>query len=228
MAMDFVDLWIMGKRYRVPSVLTVQKAMEYAGFQITRGCGCRGGVCGACAMVYRSPGSYKIKVGLACVTQIEDGMMIVNLPYFPSQKAIYDIAELTPTAETLFKAYPEIGRCLQCNTCTRMCPQDIPVMDVMAAAQRGEIRKAAESSQECVMCGLCASRCPAELSPYLVAIVCRRLYGRYFFPPYAHVIRRLEQIDSGEYDEEMERLLTLSEEELREEYKKAQADKQVI
>jgi ferredoxin len=78
------------------------------------------------------------------------------------------------------------------------------------------------------MCGLCAARCPAEISPYYVAILCRRLHGRYLFPPYAHVIRRLEQIDCGEYDQEMERLLHLNEEELREEYKKAQADKQVI
>jgi len=78
------------------------------------------------------------------------------------------------------------------------------------------------------MCGLCASRCPAELSPYLIAMLCRRLYGRYLFPPYAHVIRRLEQIDGGEYNQEMERLLNLDEEQLREEYKKAQADKQVI
>lgn len=226
--MELVDLSIMGKKYRVPSTLTVQKAMEYVGFQIIRGCGCRGGVCGACAMVYRVPGDYKIRVGLACVTRIEAGMMIVSLPYFPSNKATYDLEKETPTGETVLKRYPELARCLQCNTCTKMCPQEIAVMEVMAASLRGDIRKAAELSQECVMCGLCASRCPAELSPHLIAILCRRLYGRYLFPPYAHVIRRLEQIDRGEYDQEMERLLHLGEEDLREEYKKAQADKQVI
>jgi succinate dehydrogenase/fumarate reductase-like Fe-S protein len=226
--MDFAEIVIMGKRYRVPSVLTVQKAIEYVGFQIIRGCGCRGGVCGACAMVYRKPGSYKIEVGLACVTQIEDGMMIMSIPYFPSNKAIYHLENLTPTGEVILKLYPELCRCLQCNTCTKMCPQEIPVMEVMAFSLRGDIRKAAELSQGCVMCGLCASRCPAELSPYLIAMLCRRLYGRYLFPPYAHVIRRLEQIDRGEYEQEMERLLSLDEEDLRQEYKKAQADKQVI
>ena len=86
--MDIVDIFIMGKRYGVPSDLTVQKAMEYAGFHIIRGCGCRGGVCGACAMVYRTPESHKIKTALACVTQVEEGMTIFNLPYFPSQKAV--------------------------------------------------------------------------------------------------------------------------------------------
>ncbi|OGP87814.1 MAG: 4Fe-4S ferredoxin [Deltaproteobacteria bacterium RBG_16_48_10] len=226
--MELIEILIQGKKYRVPAELTIQKAMEYAGFQIVRGCGCRGGVCGACAAVYRTHGNYKIKVGLACVTQVEEEMMITNLPYFPSNKALYRLENLTPSGETLSTFYPELYRCLGCNTCTKMCPQEIPVMEVVAACQRGDIRKAAELSQECVMCGLCAARCPAEISPHLVAILCRRLHGRYLFPPYAHVIRRLEQIDRGEYDQEMERLLHLNEEELREEYKKAQADKRVV
>jgi ferredoxin len=226
--MELVEIFIQGKKYLVPSGLTIQKAMEYAGFQIVRGCGCRGGVCGACATVYRTAGDYKIKVGLACVTQVEVGMMVLNIPYFPSNKALYQLEHLTPSGETLSRFYPELYRCLGCNTCTKMCPQEIPVMEVVAASQRGDIRKAAELSQECVMCGLCAARCPAEISPHLIGILCRRLYGRYLFPPYAHVIRRLEQIDRGEYDQEMERLLNLNEDELREEYKKAQADKRVV
>lgn len=226
--MELIEIFIQGKKYCVPSGLTIQKAMEYSGFQIIRGCGCRGGVCGACATVYRTRGDYKIKVGLACVTQAEEGMMIVNIPYFPSNKALYFLEDLAPTGETVSKLYPELYRCLGCNTCTKMCPQDIPVMEVVATSQRGDIRKAAELSQECVMCGLCAARCPAEISPHFIAILCRRLYGRYLYPPYAHVIRRLEQIDRGEYDQEMGRVLNLSEDELREEYKKAQADKQVI
>ena len=101
-------------------------------------------------------------------------------------------------------------------------------MEVVAASQRGDIRKAAELSQECVMCGLCAARCPAEISPHFIGILCRRLYGRYLYPPYSHVIRRLEEIDCGEYDQEMGKLLNLGEGALREAYKKAQADKQVI
>jgi len=50
---DTVPIFIMGKRYLVPDALTIMKAMEYAGYQFIRGCGCRGGVCGACATVYR-------------------------------------------------------------------------------------------------------------------------------------------------------------------------------
>ncbi|MCK5552939.1 MAG: 4Fe-4S dicluster domain-containing protein [Deltaproteobacteria bacterium] len=218
----------MGRKYRVPSSLTVQKAMEYAGFQIIRGCGCRGGACGACAMVYGGPGNYKIRTGLACVTLVEQGMMVLNMPHFPSRKGVYDIENVKPMAENIAKLYPEIARCLGCNTCTKMCPQDIPVMEVVAAASVGDIQKAADLSMECVMCTLCAAKCPGELSPHYIALLCRRLYGKYLVPPYPHVIDRLKQLDSGECDEEMDRLLELNPEELRGEYRRAQADKRVI
>ena len=42
-----VDIYIMGKRYEVPESLTIMKAMEYAGYRLIRGCGCRSGFCGA-------------------------------------------------------------------------------------------------------------------------------------------------------------------------------------
>ena len=68
---SIVPVFIMGKRYEVPRSLTIMQAMEYAGFKFIRGCGCRGGICGACATVYRKPGDYKIYVGLACQTVVE-------------------------------------------------------------------------------------------------------------------------------------------------------------
>ena len=53
---ELIPIYLMGKRYDVPPSLTIQKAMEYAGYQLVRGCGCRGGICGACGTVYRLPG----------------------------------------------------------------------------------------------------------------------------------------------------------------------------
>ena len=44
---------ILGKKYEVPAGLTIMKSIEYAGYRLTHGCGCRGGVCGACATIYR-------------------------------------------------------------------------------------------------------------------------------------------------------------------------------
>jgi ferredoxin len=179
-------------------------------------------------MVYGVPRDYKIKTGLACVTLVEQGMMILNIPHFPSRKAMYHVENVKPMAESIVKLYPEIARCMRCNTCTKMCPQDIPVMEVVAAASGGDIQKAAELSMECVMCGLCAAKCPGELSPHYIALLCRRLYGRHVVPPYPHVIDRLKQLDSGEYDEKMDKLLELDADDLREEYRKVQADKRII
>ena len=153
-----VRVYIMGKRYEVPEGLTIQKALEYAGMRLLRGCGCRGGFCGACGTVYRTEGDYKLKVALACQTVVEDGMYLTQIPFYPANKAFYDIEELTPTLESLVQQYPEVMRCVQCNTCRKVCPQEIEVMQYIAAAMRGDIAKLADLSFDCIMCGLCASR----------------------------------------------------------------------
>jgi hypothetical protein len=36
-----IDIFIFGQRYEVPEELTILKAFEWAGFQLTRGVGCR-------------------------------------------------------------------------------------------------------------------------------------------------------------------------------------------
>ena len=51
-----VNIFLFGKKYAVPEELTIMKAMEYCGYQLVRGCGCRNGFCGACATIYRIKG----------------------------------------------------------------------------------------------------------------------------------------------------------------------------
>ena len=70
---QMVNVFIMGKQYKVPASLTIMKAFEYAGYKLIRGCGCRNGFCGACATVYRIKGDRELKVCLACSTQVEEG-----------------------------------------------------------------------------------------------------------------------------------------------------------
>ena len=53
---NMVNIFLFGKQYQVPDDLTIMRAMEYAGYQLVRGCGCRNGFCGACATVYRIKG----------------------------------------------------------------------------------------------------------------------------------------------------------------------------
>ena len=44
---NMVNVYFFGKKYSVPGDLTIMTAMEYAGYTLTRGCGCRHGFCGA-------------------------------------------------------------------------------------------------------------------------------------------------------------------------------------
>ncbi len=78
-----ITVFIMGKGYKVPAEATIMGAIEYAGYQIKRGAGCREGFCGACATVYRMPGDYKIYTGLACTTLVEEGMWLTQMPAIP-------------------------------------------------------------------------------------------------------------------------------------------------
>ena len=139
---DTVTIHVMGKKHTVPADLTIMKAMEAAGHQFKRGAGCRGGFCGACATIYRTKGSYKLQGALACQKIVEDGMYIAQIPFSPAEKKTYDIGELRPDASTFLEYYPEIARCLSCNTCTKACPQDIEVMDYVQAALRGDVEEA--------------------------------------------------------------------------------------
>jgi len=215
---NLVPIYIMGKRYDVPSSLTIQKAMEYAGYQLVRGCGCRGGICGACGTVYRFPNSYRIEVGLACQTVVEPDMYIAQLPFFPGNKAEYDIEKLEPTGATIAKYYPEIYKCVGCGTCTRSCPMDIDVMDYISRAIRGDIAGTAKLSFDCVMCGLCAARCPAEEVQYNIAILARRLYGRHIAKRASHVQKAVEYVEQGRFKKGIEQLKKMSVEELKEIY----------
>jgi heterodisulfide reductase subunit C len=213
-----VNIYIMGKKYEVPDSLTIMNAMEYAGYQLVRGCGCRAGFCGACATVYRIAGDYDLKVGLACQTKVEHDMYLAQIPFFPSQKSEYNIQELKANAEQIAKFYPEIYRCIGCNACTKVCPQDLKVMQYIGYAQRGQIDKCADESFDCVMCGLCASRCPAQIVHFNVGILARRLYSRHIAPPAQHLAKRVEEILSGKFDDEMEALMKAPDAELRQRY----------
>jgi succinate dehydrogenase/fumarate reductase-like Fe-S protein len=216
---ELIPVYIMGKRYMVPSSLTIMKAMEWAGYKLIRGVGCRGGFCGACATTYRVLGDPKLYFGLACQTVVQPDMYLAQIPFFPAQRSTYDITQLEPTATTLFSTYPEVLRCLGCGACTKACPQDIDVRTYMAAGMRGDIARMADLSFDCIMCGLCAVRCPAEEAQYNIAILARRLYGRYLAPRSDHLRERLEEIETGKFDVEIEKLRGLDEEELMARYK---------
>lgn len=213
-----VPIYIMGKKYEVPATLTIMKAMEHAGYQYIRGCGCRGGVCGACATVFRKAGDYKIYTGLACQTVVEPEMYLTQIPFYPANRAGYDFAETEATPESVFKLYPELFRCVACNSCTKVCPMDVEVLDYVSALKRGDIEAASEISFDCIQCGLCASRCMGEMAQYHIAQLARRLAGSKLTPRAEHLEKMVDAIDAGTFDDELAKLKAMGEDELKKVY----------
>jgi heterodisulfide reductase subunit C len=215
---EMITVLIMGKAYKVPADATIMGAIEYAGYQIKRGAGCREGFCGACATAYRLPHDYKIYTGLACTTLVQDGMWLAQLPAIPAEKPIYDINELEPDVTAFQKIYPEIFRCVACNTCTKACPQDLEVMDYIQAAIRGDIEMVMDLSFDCLSCGLCAIRCPAEITQFNVGILAKRLYGKYLSKESEQLEKRIKEVIERKFDREFKQLMKMTKDELKKKY----------
>ena len=75
---EMITVYLYGKKYTVPSSLTIMEAFEYSGYQLVRGCGCRNGFCGACATIYRIKGETTLHGCLACSTKVEDNMCVAS------------------------------------------------------------------------------------------------------------------------------------------------------
>lgn len=220
-----VNIYILGKKYSVPNTLTIMESMEYAGYQLKRGCGCRSGFCGACATIYRVKGNKDMKVVLACQSKVENEMYLTQIPFFPGEKGIYDLNNLEATGETIGKYYPEIYKCIGCNSCTKGCSQSLNVMQYIGYAQRGELEKCAHSSFDCVSCGICATRCPAGITHYNVGLLARRLTGKYISPISEHLESKVQEVIEGKNNESLNKLMTMRTEDLKDLYNNRDMEK---
>ena len=212
-----VTIRILGRAIEVPVGLTIMKAMEYGGFRLVHGVGCRGGFCGSCSILYRMADDYRLRPALACQTTVEDGMVLAAIPFVPVNRAHHAMAGIDfAEATTLLAArYPELARCVECNTCTKACPQELQVMDYVQLALRDDWEGVARESFDCIQCGLCALRCPADIGHYHVAQLARRAYGLRRVDPSPQLLERVSEIEAGSHRAELERLVAMQTDGLR-------------
>jgi len=210
-----ITVEIMGRSYQVPEGLTMLQAMWHAGLELTRGVGCLGGVCGACSATYRTKDDIKIKSTLACQTLIEDGISFSLVPtYYPNRKVVYDFKEMEDPKQALFHYYPETALCRNCDTCTLACPKGIDVRAAVWKAAFGDFEECAEHFMPCVMCSLCVPVCIADIAPNQVGVFVRRAQGIFFEKKSPQLKNRVNEIESGTFDQEWDRVLSLSDTEL--------------
>ncbi|MBR5251094.1 MAG: 2Fe-2S iron-sulfur cluster binding domain-containing protein [Clostridia bacterium] len=220
-----VNVYLFGKKYTVPKNLTIMTAMEYVGYQLVKGCGCRNGFCGACATFYRIKGDKQLYTCLACQTKVVDEMYIATLPFFPLKKSVYNLDKISLDQSIMMQLYPEIYSCIGCNACTKACPQGLNVKQYIADAQKGDFKSCAQESFDCVMCGICSSRCPAEISHQNVAMLARRINGKYLSPISNHLEERVYQVKNGDYNDLIEALMQKPIDELKELYNNRDIEK---
>ena len=222
---NMINVYLFGKKYQVPAGLTIMTAMEYAGYELVRGCGCRNGFCGACATIYRIKGESELHGCLACQTEVQENMYVATLPFFPLEKRVYSIEEIRPDQQIMMQLYPEIYSCIGCNACTKACTQELNVMQYIAYAQRGDFKACAEESFDCVSCGCCSVRCPAGISHPMVGMLARRLNGKYLTPEAEHLNNRVAEINEGKFDEAMKDMMTKPIDEIKELYNTREIEK---
>ena len=152
-------------------------------------------------------------------------MCIATLPFFPLVKEGYDIENIPVNESVMMQLYPEIYARIGCNACTKSCVQGLNVMQYIAYAKRGDFEKCAEKSFDCVMCGVCSSRCPSGISHSQVAMLARRINGKYLAPECGHLEDRVKGIENGDFKDLIEALMQKPIEEMKELYNTREIEK---
>ena len=80
-ARNRVRFTILGREVAVPASMTLLNAMQASGYEYLKGCGCRMGDCGECAVYYRLPGSAVTMRDFSCEMRVAEGMEVMEVPF---------------------------------------------------------------------------------------------------------------------------------------------------
>jgi acetyl-CoA decarbonylase/synthase complex subunit alpha len=80
------------------------------------------------------------------------------------------VAVLVAPKRKKFKAMPSVKkvvesakRCTRCYECVRACPNDLPILEAVTEAAKGNLKKLADLYDGCIGCARCESACSKEL-----------------------------------------------------------------
>jgi ferredoxin len=76
-----VTILIEGEPSPVPASVTILDALILSGHHYLRGCGCRVGDCGECAVMVRPPEGGPAVSELACAARVRPGVDISHMPF---------------------------------------------------------------------------------------------------------------------------------------------------
>ena len=149
----------------------------------------------------RRCGEQDVKTVLACETLVEESMQVAFLDYLttPTQH-VYRMEELGDSWQvlrTISEIFPEASHCRHCSGCDRACPKGLEVQRGVNLAVEGRLDASSQVFDECVMCNLCTLACPEHIRPNHLGLFVRRMIAAHSLRP-ANLIRRLQQIESGE------------------------------
>ncbi|MBF0625160.1 MAG: 4Fe-4S ferredoxin [Magnetococcales bacterium] len=214
------------ERHRVPAGRTLLAALEAVGMVFVRGVGCRGGVCGACTILYRLGQETDLRVGLLCQEVVAEGMEILPLPWFPQRKARHDMTLDSGESPDfrVINLYPEVTRCIMCGECSRVCPVELDVMGYVGMIKRGDLKGAARESFTCIQCQACAMRCPARIPQPNAALAARRYHGLHQVRRADHLAGAVARAASEKMKLTFRRLRRMSAEELRMLYQRREVE----
>ena len=119
-----VNVYFFGKKYEVPA-----SSHHHEGNGIRRISSSYAAAAAVTVSAARAPlstasrASRNSKPALPARQQVEEGMYVATLPFFPLVKQVYDIEKIKPTEQIMMQLYPEIYSCIGCNACTKACTQ---------------------------------------------------------------------------------------------------------
>ena len=198
-----VRLSIEGREVAAPAGCSILQAYVHAGETLVEGVGCMGqGVCGSCRVMVRRSGEQEVRTALACETLVEDGMQVAFIDYFTTRRPprLSDRGHRRQLAGAAHHLR-DLPRSLALPPLQRLRPRLPEGTSRCSAAStwpsRASWPRPAHVFDECVMCNLCTLACPEYIRPNHLGLFVRRIMAALTLRP-ANLMRRLQQIDSGE------------------------------